>query len=122
VAGPNDRLDNSVGVLRPCAQAPAPEFGVGGNTRSDGIAGNFRLDESIKSLQDIVRSERLRRSGGPLSGEQKQMLASADRCRLSNIRDRVQPILASFAMPTVTAEVASSGMIVGQQNAYHRSV
>jgi guanylate kinase len=63
---------------------------------------NDRLDESIKSLQDIVRSERLRRSGGPFSDEQKQILASADRCRLSNIRDRVQPILASFAMPTVT--------------------
>ena len=68
----------------------------------DYILVNDRLDESIKSLQDIVRSERLRRSGGPLSGQQKQMLASADRCRLSNIRDRVQPILASFAMPTVT--------------------
>jgi guanylate kinase len=63
---------------------------------------NDRLDESIKSLQDIVRSERLRRSGGPFSDEQKQILASADRCRLSNIRARVQPILASFAMPTVT--------------------
>jgi guanylate kinase len=63
---------------------------------------NDRLDESIKSLQDIVRSERLRRSGGPFSDEQKQILASADRCRLSNIRDRVQPILASFAVPTVT--------------------
>jgi guanylate kinase len=63
---------------------------------------NDRLDESIKSLQDIVRSERLRRSGGLFSDEQNQILASADRCRLSNIRDRVQPILASFAMPTVT--------------------
>ena len=63
---------------------------------------NDRLDESIKSLQDIVRSERLRRSGGPFSDEQKQILASADRCRLSNTRARVQPILASFAMPSVT--------------------
>jgi guanylate kinase len=63
---------------------------------------NDRLDESIKSLQDIVRSERLRRSDGPISDEQKQIMASADRCRLSNIRDRVQPILASFAIPAVT--------------------
>jgi guanylate kinase len=64
---------------------------------------NDRLEESIDSLQAIVRSERLRRPDGPLSEEQKQILALADRCRLSNIRERVQPILASFAIPAVTS-------------------
>lgn len=63
---------------------------------------NDRLEESIDSLQAVVRSERFRRLGGPLSEEQKQILVLADRCRLSNIRDRVQPILASFAIPAVT--------------------
>ena len=63
---------------------------------------NDRLDESIEALKAIVRSERWRRSGAPISEEQKQVRALADRCRLSNIRDRVQPILASFAIPAVT--------------------
>jgi guanylate kinase len=62
---------------------------------------NDRLDESKQSLQDIVRSERLRRAGTSLSDEEKRVVELADRCRLSNSRDRVQPILASFALPAV---------------------
>jgi guanylate kinase len=62
---------------------------------------NDRLDESSKSLQDIVRAERLRRAGLPLSLEEKTLMAAADRWRLANIRERVQPILASFVSQAV---------------------
>jgi guanylate kinase len=58
---------------------------------------NDRLKESIESLEAIVRSERLRRAGQALSEGESRIVALADRSRLANIRDRVQPILASFA-------------------------
>lgn len=62
---------------------------------------NDRLDESKASLNAIVRSERLRRAGRPLSEDEKRIIELADRCRLANSRERVQPILASFALPAV---------------------
>lgn len=62
---------------------------------------NDRLVDSIENLQAIFRAERLRRSGRPLSEEEKKMLALAEGCRLSNLRERVQPILASFAVTSV---------------------
>jgi guanylate kinase len=63
---------------------------------------NDRLEDSIDSLQAMVRSERLRRAGRALSDEENAIVALADRYRLANIRDRVQPILASFVSPAVS--------------------
>ena len=63
---------------------------------------NDRLEESIESFKAIVRAERLRRLGRPLTEEQSKIVALADRSRLCNVRDRVQPILASFTTPAVT--------------------
>jgi guanylate kinase len=63
---------------------------------------NDRLEESMESLQAIVLSERLRRAGRPLSNEEKRAADLAGRCRLSNIRERLLPILASFASPAVS--------------------
>jgi|HubBroStandDraft_6_1064221.scaffolds.fasta_scaffold00827_13 guanylate kinase len=63
---------------------------------------NDQLEDSIKALRAIVRGERLVRAGQPLSGEDAKTVALADRCRLANVGDRLQPILASFstaAMP-----------------------
>jgi guanylate kinase len=57
---------------------------------------NDELQESIESLEAIVRAERLCGSGRPLTHEEKSTVAMADRCRLANIRDRVQRILESF--------------------------
>jgi guanylate kinase len=57
---------------------------------------NDQLEESVERLEAIVRSERLVRSGGLRSEADERMLAWADQCRLANIRERVQPILASF--------------------------
>jgi guanylate kinase len=60
---------------------------------------NKVLEESSKNLQAIVQSERLRRSGKPLSGEESKTAAIADRCRLANVRDRLKRILDSFKPP-----------------------
>ncbi len=64
----------------------------------DYILINDRLEESIDELKAIVLSERLRRSGAKLSNGDKRNLATAERCLLPNIRERLQPILASFAL------------------------
>jgi guanylate kinase len=62
---------------------------------------NDLLEESSEILQAIVRSERLLRSGRPLSSEESRTVARADRCRLASVRDRLQPILASFSAPAI---------------------
>jgi len=63
---------------------------------------NDRLEESSKSLEAIVQSERLRRAGQEPSEEGRAAEALADRCRLANVRERVRPILASFSAPVVS--------------------
>ena len=60
---------------------------------------NDRLEESVDNLLAIVRSERLRRLDQPLSESEKKLTALADGCRLASVRERVQPILASFRAP-----------------------
>ena len=62
----------------------------------DYILINDKLEESSDSLQAIVLSERLQRSGTPISAEGKKIVELADRHRLANIRHRVPPILESF--------------------------
>jgi guanylate kinase len=62
----------------------------------DYILINDKLEESSDSLQAIVLSERLQRSGAPISAEDKKVVELADRHRLANIRQRVPPILESF--------------------------
>lgn len=63
----------------------------------DYILVNDRLDESVDALKAIVLAERSRRSGATPSAEDFRNMELAERCRLRNIRERVQPILASFA-------------------------
>ena len=63
----------------------------------DYILVNDRLDESIDALTAILLAERLKRSGIRGSADDAETLAKAEGCRLSNIRERLQPILASFA-------------------------
>jgi guanylate kinase len=65
-------------------------------TRYNYILINDQLEESIKRLRAIVRGERLLRLGEPLTEDQAKIVAMADCCRLTNIRDRVQRILDSF--------------------------
>ncbi len=62
----------------------------------DYILVNDRLEPSVGQLKAIVLSERLWHSGRRLTEEDKAQVAVAERCRLENVRDRVQPILDSF--------------------------
>jgi len=63
----------------------------------DYILVNDRLEESVAALEAILHAERLRRSGSkPCSEQEAAFLAHADARRLENVRERVQPILASF--------------------------
>jgi guanylate kinase len=62
----------------------------------DYILVNDRLEESVETLKAILLGERLRGSGAQPSVADKDLLSKAERCRLSNVRERLQPILASF--------------------------
>jgi guanylate kinase len=64
---------------------------------------NDVLEQSIEGLQDIVLSERLRRSGRSLTEEERQIVELADRWRLADVGDRVRPILESFRKPSAWA-------------------
>jgi guanylate kinase len=64
----------------------------------DYILINDRLEQSIDELKAIVLSERLRRSQARLSPAETEIVATAERCLLPNVRQRLQPILASFAV------------------------
>jgi len=66
----------------------------------DYILVNDRLDDSIDLLKSILLAERRKRSGAQLSADDS-ILAKAERCRLQNVRERLQPILASFTSATV---------------------
>jgi guanylate kinase len=57
---------------------------------------NDQLTKSIERLQAIVLSERLRREQRTLSEGELAIVDRAERLRLANLKDKVQPILASF--------------------------
>src|ERR1700687_403308 len=64
----------------------------------DYILVNDRLEESIDALKSILLAERLKRSGaqGQQSADETNLTAKAECARLNNVRERLQPILASF--------------------------
>lgn len=61
---------------------------------------NDDLKESIECLKSIVLVERLRRS---LTDEERRVVDLAERCRLTGISNRIQPILDSFRAPPPSA-------------------
>ncbi|HZQ95249.1 MAG TPA: guanylate kinase [Candidatus Sulfotelmatobacter sp.] len=71
----------------------------------DYILINDRLEEACEKLRAIVLSERMRRSGPASPDEWKRNSELADRCRLENARERVQPILSSFGDPPPAAHL-----------------
>jgi guanylate kinase len=62
----------------------------------DYILVNDRLEDSIDALRAILLAERLKHSGVQTSADQAGTLSKAESCRLKNVRERLQPILASF--------------------------
>ncbi len=67
----------------------------------DYILVNDQLEHSIDELKAVILGERIRRSGEGPTPEDKTILDIAERCRLENVRDRVQEILAGFSQPTL---------------------
>lgn len=66
----------------------------------DYILVNDVLNDSIAALQAILLSERLRRESRVDAG----LNAKANACRLVNVRERLQPILQSFAETAVSGK------------------
>lgn len=64
----------------------------------DYILVNDRLEQSIDELKAIVLAERIKRSGTQVAPEQQELLDTAARCLQVNSCQRLQPILASFAL------------------------
>jgi guanylate kinase len=62
----------------------------------DYVLVNDQLEKSIQRLEAIVLSERLRREQRTLSQEEQAIVDRAERLRLANLKEKVQPILASF--------------------------
>ena len=57
---------------------------------------NEILDKAVHELEAIVLSERIQRSGKPISGEQQELIRIAKCCLLANSHEKVQPVLESF--------------------------
>jgi guanylate kinase len=66
---------------------------------------NDKLEIACEKLRAIVLSERLRRSDRPPSEDDKKKLELAESCRLANVRENVQPILASFSATAPSARM-----------------
>jgi guanylate kinase len=64
---------------------------------------NDQLEKSIERLEAIVLSERLSRQERSLTEEERAIIARAERLRLANLKEKVQPILASFRLPPPSA-------------------
>ncbi len=64
----------------------------------DYILINDQLEQSIDELKAIVLAERVRRSGSPRSPEEEKWLAIAERHRQDKLREKLRPILESFAL------------------------
>ena len=64
------------------------------------IVVNDRLEDSVKTLAAILQSERQRRRGCADSAQE----AVAEKSKLARVRDRLQPILQSFAETAVSGK------------------
>jgi guanylate kinase len=64
---------------------------------------NDQLEKSIERLAAIVLSERLHREQRALSEQENAIVQRAERLRLANLKEKVQPILASFRTPASPA-------------------
>lgn len=64
---------------------------------------NDQLEKSIERAKAIVLSERLRREERTLSDEESAIVQRAERLRLANLKEKVQPILLSFREAAASA-------------------
>jgi guanylate kinase len=66
---------------------------------------NDQLEKSIERLKAIVLSERLRRLQRVLTDEEGAIVQRAERLRLANLREKVQPVLTSFRESPAPAQL-----------------
>jgi guanylate kinase len=69
----------------------------------DYVVINDKLEQSCEKLRAIVLSERLRRLSRDLTEQERKTVELAECCRLAEVRDLVQPILASFGTSVPSA-------------------
>src|SRR5437588_11892656 len=69
----------------------------------DYILINDRLEQSVDRLQAIVLGERFKRSGKPLSFNERPYLEAAEKSLKSNLQEKIRSILASFDVSSPTA-------------------
>jgi guanylate kinase len=62
----------------------------------DYILVNDRLEQSVDQLQAVILGERCKRSGKPLSSEDRRYLKTAEKCLKSNMEEKIKSILATF--------------------------
>ena len=62
----------------------------------DYILINDRLEQSVDRLQAIVLAERIKRSGGTPSAEEKRYLETAEKCLKSRMEEEIRGVLRSF--------------------------
>ena len=65
----------------------------------DYILINDLRERAVDELQAIVLGERSKRSGKPLSPQEKQYLETAQKCLKPRMEEKIRSILASFPMP-----------------------
>ncbi len=85
-----DRSQDSQAVIQRRLEAASRE--IENYEKYDYILVNDKLDASVKALEAILLSERLRREGSTDAA----LSATAKQYRLENVRERLQPILQSF--------------------------
>lgn len=59
---------------------------------------NDVLDRAVEEMAAIVAAERILRSNDPVSSEDKELLAIAERCRQRNSGARIRPVLQAFGV------------------------
>ena len=59
---------------------------------------NDVLDRAVEEMAAIVAAERIARSSGPVSQQDRELLAIAERCRRQNSGARIQSVLRAFGV------------------------
>ena len=59
---------------------------------------NDVLDRAVEEMAAIVAAERIARSSGPVSQQDRELLAIAERCRQQNSGARIQSVLRAFGV------------------------
>lgn len=59
---------------------------------------NDVLDRAVEEMAAIVASERIARSGSPVTPEDEELLKMAEQCRLRNSGARIQSVLRAFGI------------------------